>query len=197
MIDYLNGKLTAVYPEAAVIEVGGFGLRVHLPAPLAASLPPPGSTIKLYTYLAVREDALELYGFADEADRTAFLHLLSVGGIGPRTASAVVGRLGARRLLTAILEEDTSLLVSVPGIGVKSARRMVVELRDRLEKERSMAVGEDSAPGTAAQREALAALISLGYSVREAGEALNRVRDQNVGAADLVRSALRILGTGA
>jgi Holliday junction DNA helicase RuvA len=196
MIDYLTGKLVAVYPEAVVIEVGGFGLRVQVPPSLAATLPQPGETIRLHTYLAVRNDAMELFGFADELDRTVFLHLLGVSGIGPRTALTVVGWLGTRRLLTAILQEDTSLLVTVPGIGVKSARRIVVELRDRLEKQQLMVAGDGSTSGTAAQREALAALISLGYTARDAGEALNRVPDQNAGPADLVKSALRILSAG-
>jgi Holliday junction DNA helicase RuvA len=195
MIDYLNGKLVGVYPEAVVVEVGGFGLRVQVPQSLVATLPPPGATVKLYTYLAVREEALVLFGFGDELDRTAFVHLLQVSGIGPRTALVVVGRLGARRLWSAILQEDTSLLATVPGIGTKSARRIVVELKDRLEKQQLLPAGEGTAD-TTARREALAALVSLGYSVREAGAALEHATDKGGDAADLVRSALRVLGAG-
>jgi len=195
MIDYLTGRLVSVCPEAVVVEIGGFGLRVQVPQSLAATLPQPGATVKLHTYLAVREDAMELFGFADELERTAFLHLLSVGGIGPRTALAVIGRLGARRLWSAILQEDTSLLATVPGIGAKSARRMVVELKDRLEKQQFMVAGDGPAD-TAARREALAALVGLGYSAREAGEALDRVPDKRGGTAELVTAALRLLGKG-
>jgi Holliday junction DNA helicase RuvA len=194
MIDYLNGKLAAVYSESVVVEVGGFGLRVRVPSSFAAALPQIGEDVQLRTHLVVREDAMELFGFAAELDRTAFLYLLDVGGIGPRTALTVVGRLGARRLWVAILQEDIALLVTVPGIGVKSARRIVVELKDRLEKQQLVAVGEVAVPGAAVQKEALAALISLGYTSREAGDALNQVADRDVEVGALVRSALRVLG---
>ncbi|MBE0467771.1 MAG: Holliday junction branch migration protein RuvA [Candidatus Desulforudis sp.] len=194
MVDYLKGKLVRVHPEAVVVELGGIGLRVQVSPELAASLPAPGENVRLFTHLVVREDAFELFGFTEELDRTAYLQLLEVAGIGPRTALAAVGRLGARRLLTAILREDTTLLTTVPGIGVKTARRIVVELRDRIEKQQLVAVGDGRVHDTTAQSEALAALISLGYSSREAGEALSRVNDRDAEAAGLVSSALRILG---
>ncbi|MEW6459438.1 MAG: Holliday junction branch migration protein RuvA [Bacillota bacterium] len=201
MIDFLKGRLVSVYPEAVVVEVGGIGYRVQVPPSLAASLPEPGETIFLYTYLSVKETALEMFGFSGELDRTAFLLLLGVAGIGPRTALAVVGRLGARRLWAAILREDTGILTTVPGIGVKSARRIMVELRDRLEKQQVAVSAElpasDGVPTQAgrAENEALAALISLGYTPREAREALNRLPDRKLDAAGLVHAALRIMGS--
>lgn len=209
MIDFLKGRLVSVRPEAVVIEVGGIGYRVQVPPSLAAGLPEPGETVFLYTYLSVKETALEMFGFSGELDRTAFLLLLDVAGIGPRTALAVVGRLGARRLWAAILGEDTGILTTVPGIGVKSARRIVVELRDRLEKHQ-LAVSAGLLPGAAggepaesgvpapagrAEAEALAALISLGYTPREAREALNRVpAGHQLDTAGLVHAALRLMG---
>jgi len=201
VIDFLKGRLVSVYPEAVVVEVGGIGYRVQVPPSLAASLPEPGETIFLYTYLSVKETALEMFGFSGELDRTAFLLLLGVAGIGPRTALAVVGRLGARRLWAAILREDTGILTTVPGIGVKSARRIMVELRDRLEKQQVAVSAElpasDGVPTQAgrAENEALAALISLGYTPREAREALNRLPDRKLDAAGLVHAALRIMGS--
>ncbi|ACA59872.1 Holliday junction branch migration protein RuvA [Candidatus Desulforudis audaxviator] len=201
MIDFLKGRLVSVYPEAVVVEVGGIGYRVQVPPSLAASLPEPGETVFLYTYLSVKETALEMFGFSSELDRTAFLLLLGVAGIGPRTALAVVGRLGTRRLWAAILREDTGILTTVPGIGVKSARRIMVELRDRLEKQQVAVSAElpasDGVPVLAgrAENEALAALISLGYTPREAREALNRLPDRKLDAAGLVHAALRIMGS--
>lgn len=193
MIDLLIGRLVAVYPEAVVVETGGLGFRVQVSPSLAGELPQPGETVCLYTHLVVRENALELFGFIGELDRTAFLHLLGVAGIGPKTALALVGRLGARRLWAAILQEDIGLLATAPGIGAKSARRIVVELKERLEKQ--SLVAEAAVVGAPAEGEALAALISLGYTAREAGEALQRVADRNADTATLVTSALRLLSS--
>lgn len=211
MIDFLKGKLVFVHPEAVVVEVGGIGYRVQVSPPLAAGMPEPGETVFLYTYLSVKETALEMFGFSGELDRTAFVLLLGVAGIGPRTALAVVGRLGARRLWAAILREDTGVLTSVPGIGAKSARRIVVELRDRLEKQQ-LAVSADLPAGGVptevggialagvpllagrAENEALAALISLGYTPREAREVLDRLPDRKLDATGLVHAALRLMG---
>lgn len=200
MIDFLKGKLVSVHPEAVVVEVGGIGYRVQVPPSLVAGLPEPGKEVFLYTYLSVKETALEMFGFSGELDRTAFLLLLGVAGIGPRTALAVVGRLGARRLWAAILREDTAVLTGVPGIGAKSARRIVVELRDRLERQQLAVSADLSAPGGVptpedqAENEALAALISLGYTPREAREALDRLPDRKLDAAGLVHAALRAMG---
>jgi len=218
VIDFLKGKLVSVHPEAVVVEVGGIGYRVQVPPPLAASMPEPGETVFLYTYLSVKETALEMFGFSGELDRTAFVLLLGVAGIGPRTALAVVGRLGARRLWAAILREDTGVLTSVPGIGAKSARRIVVELRDRLEKQQNSVVSADprgahtsgsggvptEVGGSAlagvplvagrAENEALAALTSLGYTPREAREVLDRLPDRKLDATGLVHAALRLMG---
>lgn len=194
MIDFLRGKLTAVHPEAVVVEVGGVGLRVNVAPSLISGLPQPGEMVHLYTYLVVRENALELFGFGGELDRTAFLHLLGVAGIGPRTALAVVGQLGARRLWAAILQEDTKLLATVPGIGAKSARRIVVELKERLEKLQLVVDGETPPAGVPIEGEAFAALVSLGYTPKEAAEALRRVPDPEADTTELIRSALRTLG---
>lgn len=191
MIAHINGLLAAVLKDAVIIEVGGVGLHVNVPANVLAALPPLGQKVKLYTHLAVREDAMELFGFEDESDRTAFLQLLSVSGVGPRTALASVSLLGAARFWSSVLQEDTATLSTVPGIGKKIARRIIVELKDRIEKHHLADAG--GADGNAAG-EALAALMALGYNEREAAEALRLIGGQAPSdPGELVKTALKAL----
>lgn len=191
MIAHINGPLAAVLKDAVIIEVGGLGLHVHVPANVLTGLPPVGQKVKLHTHLAVREDGMELFGFRDESDRTAFRQLLSVGGIGPRTALASISLLGAARLWSAVLQEDAAALSTVPGIGKKIARRMIVELKDRIEKQHLADVG--GVDGTATG-DALAALVALGYNEREAAEALRLIGGQAPSdPGELVKTALKAL----
>ncbi len=197
MIDQLYGKIVAVGTDYLVVEVNGLGYRVQVPASLLAVHTGTGPTIRLYTHLIVREDAMELYGFEEELEKKAFLHLLGVSGIGPRTSLAIVSQLGAQQFWSAVLQEDTTLLATAPGIGLKSAKRIVVELKDRLEKLKMIEkVDNMGAVASSEQQEALAALQSLGYTAREAGEALNKIPDKDIPAAELIKAALRLLGRG-
>jgi len=193
LIAHVHGTLADVLMDAVIIEVGGIGLHVQIPANVLSHLPSPGQKVKLYTHLAVREDGMELFGFREEADRVAFLQLLGVGGIGPKTALAAISQLGTARLWPAILQEDATLLGTVPGIGKKIARRVIVELKDRIQKQHL--VGSEAGTVASSSGEALAALVALGYNEREAAEAI-RLVDQQASAdtAELVRAALRSLG---
>jgi Holliday junction DNA helicase RuvA len=202
MIASVNGRVAAVTAEAAVVEVGGVGLLVHCaPATLAGLR--VGEPASLATSLVVREDALTLYGFADAAERALFELLQTAGGVGPRLAQAVLAVLSPTAVRTAIATEDVTALTRVPGIGKKGAQRIVLELRDKVG-----AVADIPAPARAPvasaraawHEQVRAALTGLGYSAREAEDAVAQVAEAEPDIADgqpdvavLLRSALRTL----
>ncbi|MDP3044101.1 MAG: Holliday junction branch migration protein RuvA, partial [Bacillota bacterium] len=193
LIAHVNGTLADVFKDAVIVEVGGIGLHVQVPTNVLSHLPSPGQKVRLYTHLAVREDGMELFGFREETDRVAFLQLLAVGGIGPKTALAAISQLGTGRLWSAILQEDAALLSTVPGIGKKIAQRVIVELKDRIQKQHL--VETELGTVTSASGEALAALVALGCNEREAVEAIRLAGPQaQDDTAELVRAALRNLG---
>jgi len=193
LIAHVNGTLADVFKDAVIVEVGGIGLHVQVPTNVLSHLPSPGQKVRLYTHLAVREDGMELFGFREETDRVAFLQLLAVGGIGPKTALAAISQVGTGRLWSAILQEDAALLSTVPGIGKKIAQRVIVELKDRIQKQHL--VETELGTVTSASGEALAALVALGCNEREAVEAIRLAGPQaQDDTAELVRAALRNLG---
>jgi Holliday junction DNA helicase RuvA len=202
MIASVNGRVAAVTAEAAVVEVGGVGLLVQCaPATLAGLR--VGEPASLATSLVVREDALTLYGFADAAERALFELLQTASGVGPRLAQAVLAVLSPTAVRTAIATEDVTALTRVPGIGKKGAQRIVLELRDKVG-----AVADIPAPARAPvasaraawHEQVRAALTGLGYSAREAEDAVAQVAEAEPDIADgqpdvavLLRSALRTL----
>ncbi|MDD3643477.1 MAG: Holliday junction branch migration protein RuvA [Candidatus Krumholzibacteria bacterium] len=194
MISTLEGRLAGTTPSGLIVDVGGVGLEVHVPAPAAAALGAAGERVRLFTHLHVREDALTLYGFANEYDRTVFLELIGVSGIGPRVALTILSQCGAAELSRLIRGEDVRALVRLPGIGRKTAERLVVELKDRLEPGEEE--GAPARPGPApACDEAVAALMSLGLTRSNAARALERIvfdRDPaTYSVEEIVRLALR------
>ena len=199
MISSLAGRVAAVSPDGVVVEVGGVGMFVSCTPTVIASLPVGGS-VRLATSLIVREDALILYGFADEDERTVFELLQTATGVGPRLAQAVLAVHRPDAIRRAVATEDLAALSLVPGVGRKVAQRIVLELRDRLGPE----VGIPSQPergGSPDWREQVrTGLIGLGWSIREAEEALAAVAPHADEAArngdpppvvDLLRAALR------
>ena len=157
-----------------------------------------GEEMKVYTYLSVREDAMELFGFATRAEKTMFLRLTSISGIGPRTALGILGSMPLRDLTLAIVTGDTVALSRAPGIGKKTAQRIALELKEKITADDFESLPEGAKPvmnvkpmQEDAVQEALLALQSLGYSNGEATKALSAVRDQSDKADELVRLALR------
>jgi Holliday junction DNA helicase RuvA len=196
VISFLRGRLAARGADWAELDVGGVGFRLALSAHAAGALPAPGEAARLPTVLAVREDGVSLYGFRDEAEREAFTALTAVATIGGRTALAVLSLFTPESLARAIEAEDVTALTRVPGVGRKTAQRLVLELKGRLPDLGDGAV-PTAAPATGPEADARAALLGLGYSDAEAAAALERVRDGDGGPADagaLLRSALRLLG---
>jgi holliday junction DNA helicase RuvA len=188
VIARLRGRAVARTAEGLVLDVGGVGYLVAA-TPGAARAADAGGEVTVETYLHVREDALQLFGFADSAERELFLQLLSVNGVGPKVALAIVSGSPAAELRRAIVREDAARFQAIPGIGRKTAERIVLELKERL------AAGVDvpavaSAGGAEGHLVARDALVELGYTVSEAEQALAAV-DAELPAEERVRLALK------
>jgi Holliday junction DNA helicase RuvA len=192
MIASIHGTLEARRADQAIVRVGGFSLRIFAPASTLSRLGDPGSAVTLYTHFQVREDGMALYGFSAEAERNAFEQLISISGVGPKVALALLGTMDAQVLYKAIGDEDLQRLSLAPGVGKKLASRLVLELKGKLP-----ALGGVAGPGMAAasgsiQAEVLEVLINLGYSTAEAQAALRRIpQDQPMTLEEQVTFALR------
>lgn len=196
MIASLRGRVAAVQPDGAVLEVGGVGLLVSATPGTLARLR-VGEPAALATSLVVREDSLTLYGFADDDERAVFELLQTASGVGPRLAQAVLAVHSPNAVRRAVATEDLTALTLVPGIGRKGAQRMVLELKDRLTGE-SLADSAPAAHGTPWREQLRAALTGLGWSTREADEAVAALAVEVDGQAEpdvaaLLRDALRLL----
>jgi Holliday junction DNA helicase RuvA len=197
MISHLSGTLEQVEPGYIVIEVSNIGYQVKVPASVLNHLPKVGEKVKLYTLQVVREDDISLYGFINKEERSLFSLLLSVSGIGPKLALALLAGFPLDRLVTAIAQADVALLSSISGIGKKTAERIVVELREKIGKSyalapREMAVGIKG--NESAISDSIAGLIALGYSPRQAREAITRLNlEEATPVAEIIKQALRVL----
>lgn len=188
MISAVKGSLEAKGPDWVDIAVGGVTLRLSVPAPTADELNSFGSIVSLYTSLQVREDSLNLYGFSTTEARSAFETLLGVNGIGPRVALSVLSRFMPDALAHAIESADTDAFATVPGIGKKTASRIVLELHGKLD------ISALPPSVMSADSEAVDALTALGYSQNEAREALSSVGRNGSSVEEMVRLALSNLG---
>jgi len=191
MISSLRGILTAVEDDELVLDVGGVGFSVAVSGSVLRELVPAGREQFLYTYLVVREDALQLYGFVSREERKLFLQLLEVSGVGPRTALAALSAMEADILRQAIAANQPEVLARVPGIGRKTAERIIFQLRDKIG-----AVGQGGSISFE-DGDVVAALRSLGYSLVEAQVAAQAVPDdEGLGAEEKIRLALQALASG-
>src|SRR4051812_49613937 len=184
MIASLRGKAVASTAEGLVLDVGGVGYLVAA-TPSAVRKAKDADEVTVETYLHVREDALQLYGFADRAERELFVHLLTVNGVGPKVALAIVSGSPAEELRRAIVREDAARFQAIPGIGKKTAERIVLELKEKMGVSLSVAAPSDDEHVVARD-----ALVELGYSVADAERALAET-DAALPAAERVREALR------
>jgi Holliday junction DNA helicase RuvA len=190
VISRLTGRLVEKSPPAIVVDVQGVGYEVDVPMSTFYQLPATGQEVRLFTHLVVREDAHLLFGFATESERQVFRQLLRITGIGTRTALALLSGLSVDELYAAVSQQDGARLTRVPGIGKKTAERLLLELKDKL----SLAPGAVSAASGAmpAGNDALNALVALGYSDKEARAALGRL-EPGLAVPDAIRQALRLL----
>lgn len=194
MIASLEGLVGSVGGDSLVVEVGGVGYRVFASPSLLASAQ-AGARIKVHTYHVVREDQQALYGFRSTEELGFFTLLLTVTGVGPKVALAIVGSRPTADLQLAILQQDQAVLVAIPGIGKKLAERIIFELKEKVSAA-GIAAGTSAAVATASEGEVVAALQALGYSLGEAREASRlALGDATVGAGleDRVKAALRTL----
>ena len=188
MIATLRGEITQIEDTAAIIEIGGVGLRVFVPKPLREQMK-TGEAIFLFTQLIVREDDWKLYGFETQADRELFTVLLGVDGVGPRTALAVLSTLNLDTIQRAVFSEEPDLLSRVPGVGKKTAQKIVLYLHDRLKPISGL---EKIASMSDSDSEVLAALTALGYSVVEAQTAIQSIpKDASNEVEERLRLALQ------
>ncbi len=194
MITFLEGTLVEKQPGRVVVNAGGVGYEVWIPLSSFDRLPPEGAACRVLTYHHVREDAQELFGFATAEERRLFGLLYSVSGVGPKTALGVLGGLSGRDIKTAIAEGDAKRLATVKGLGRKTAEKIILELKDKLtEGELLEAVaGNAETPGDIRLRDAVLALVSLGYKQSEALERVKAVAQDDASGTveDLVRKAL-------
>jgi len=187
MISRLRGKPAGRTPEGLVLDVNGVGYLVAA-TPTVVRAAAGAAEVVVETYLHVREDALQLYGFADAGERELFVHLLSVAGIGPKVALAIVSGSPSADLRRAIVLQDAARFQAIPGVGKKTAERIVLELKEKLGAEDPVPIS--SAAGTSVHMTARDALVELGWSVLEAEQALAPI-DPDLPAEERVRLALR------
>jgi Holliday junction DNA helicase RuvA len=191
MIGRLAGTLLEKHPPTVVVDVGGVGYEVDVPMSTFYNLPAVGERVALLTHLAVREDAHQLYGFASGAERHAFRELIRISGIGARTALAVLSGMSVDELAQAVALQEGGRLTRVPGIGKKTAERLLLELKGRLAPALETA-GAAAAPAGDATADILRALMALGYSEKEATAAA-RLVPAGSGVSDGIRFALKSL----
>ncbi|MFL5680370.1 MAG: Holliday junction branch migration protein RuvA [Chloroflexota bacterium] len=195
MLASVEGNVGAITPDSVVVEVGGLGYRVFAPPSVLASAA-PGSKLKLHTFHLVREDQQALYGFRTVEELGFFNLLLTVTGVGPKVALAIVGSRPTPDLQLAIMQQDQAVLVSIPGIGKKLAERVIFELKEKVTAAGVAASTASSAGSAASEGEIVAALQALGYSLGEAREASRAaLAETGVGSTleERVKAALRSL----
>jgi Holliday junction DNA helicase RuvA len=189
LIGYLKGTLVAKRPPLLVLDVAGVGYEIEAPMSTFYGLPEPGAALKLVTHLVVREDAHILYGFASESERALFRNLLKVSGVGARIALGVLSGITVDGFRRCVIEKDLATLIRLPGVGRKTAERLLVEMADRLPLDPD---GDDAASlRSTAESEAHGALLALGYRPQEAVKMLKDLNTAELSAEELIREAVR------
>ncbi len=178
MIGHLRGTILEKHPNQVVLEAAGVGYDVQIPISTYTSLPNVGAAVSLRIYTHVREDALSLFGFATPEEKLLFERLISVSGIGPKLAITVLSGLATPDLLTAIRNSDVQRLVRIPGVGKKTAERIVLELKDKVATEKATPAAEAASSLSALERDVLSALQNLGCSRASAEEAVRKTKER-------------------
>ncbi len=194
MYYYIKGKYITKGDNFAVIEAGGIGYKIYTSAINLEKMPLPNETLMMYTYLYVREDIQDLYGFISNDEIALFLQLLSISGVGPKAALAVMSALSYEQLALAVMTNDAKALTKAQGIGPKAAQRIILELKDKLktvdalpEEIKTVSIEQQNS-----QSEAVTALTVLGYSATDAKQAVAGI-DPDIGVENIIKEALKIL----
>ena len=193
MIGFLRGKLAFKAPPLLVLDVNGVGYEIEAPMTTFYNLPAMGSEVLLLTHLVVREDAQILFGFSTEADRSLFRILIKISGVGPKLALTILSGLSAEEFQRCIHNNDTQALVRLPGVGKKTAERLIIEMRDRLSDfgDSSVTSAGKAQPAGNSKQEAISALISLGYKPLDAAKMVQNISAEDKGCEDIIRLALQ------
>ncbi len=196
MIGRITGILIEKQAPQVLLDVGGVGYEVQVPMTTLFELPELGSKVTLVTHFVVREDAQLLYGFTREQDRMLFRSLIKVSGVGPKLGLAILSGMDANAFVRCVQQDDTSTLVQLPGVGKKTAERLLVEMRDKLSDWMLELDADAGAPVTGGQRELVAeaesALVALGYKPAEASKAVKAANDEDISSSEeLIRRALQ------
>lgn len=200
MISFLRGKLDAVEEQKAVIDVGGVGYGVFMSRQALSMLPQAGNEIKVYTYLNVKEDAMQLFGFLSKDELEIFRMIIGVSGIGPKGGLNILSSMSSDELRAAIVSGDAKAIAAAPGIGKKTAEKLILELKDKIDIEIMSDHSAYSSSGTGAQTagnsiqsEAVQALVALGYSSMESTKAVRRTSAECETVEDILKEALKYL----
>ena len=194
MIGFLRGFLVVKQPPSLLLDVRGVGYEVDAPMSTFYKLPELGQEVMLYTHLAVREDAHSLYGFISEPERALFRTLIKVNGVGARLALAILSGLSVEEFHRCVSNQDASRLVKLPGVGKKTAERLLIELRDRLPELPTVALpgaGKLVAPTATPAEDAVSALIALGFKPNEANALVKAVPAEGKSSEEIIRMALQ------
>jgi holliday junction DNA helicase RuvA len=199
MIGFLRGKLQHKAPPQLVLDVQGVGYELDAPMSTFYDLPALGEDIKLFTHLVVREDAHQLFGFATESERSLFRALIKVNGVGPKMALTILSGQSVEDFYHCVDDNDVKALVRLPGVGQKTAERLIVEMRGRLPElsgvsqgvERPVSANTANNPATSAKQEAISALCALGYKPQDASRLVQAVASDDKSCEDMIRLALR------
>jgi Holliday junction DNA helicase RuvA len=195
----IEGLLESKRADSALVRVGGVTFQVWVPGYDLAGLPAVGSVVRLVTHLVVREDDLQLYGFADERGRMMFESLLGISGVGPKAALAVLSVMSTEELVTSILAGDANAITKAQGVGKRTAERIILELKGKVEDDLGgmplPSTSADAVNAGSAGDPALAALLGLGFSALEARQALGVEQEEGLNIDDRVRRALQRIGT--
>ncbi len=201
MIAFIEGELAEKCPDGIVVDCGGVGYFIGVPVSLIGALPQIGSRVKIHTYLHVREDAMQLYGFASKKDLELFKLLINVSGIGPKGALSILGSMTPEQLRMAIVANDAKIIAKSPGIGAKTAQKIILELSDKVNIEDMIGVSDSSMNSAGAgsngaisdvAKDVMQALTSLGYSNSQALAAVRAVSEEDSkDESTMLKAALR------
>ncbi|MBO4368382.1 MAG: Holliday junction branch migration protein RuvA [Clostridia bacterium] len=197
MFAHLNGILTEMTADSIVIECGGVGYQLTVSGETLSGTPEIGEKMKVYTYMAVREDAVDLFGFATREEKRMFERLRSVSGVGPKSALQILSTLGTQGVSIALAAGDAAAIARAPGVGKKTAQRLILDLRDKVTEEEllpSSGARAGSGRKKGVEAEVIEALMALGCGASEAAEAVARVAGQSEDASELTRLALKGMG---
>lgn len=198
MIAFVEGKLTLIEQESVVLEVGGFGIRVFTPITEELVRVGIGGTLKLYTYLNVREDAMQLYGFLNPESLELYKKLINVNSVGPKSAMGIMSGIPLEELILCIASGDEKRLSKTPGIGTKTASRIILDLKDKIGSFSASAAADPAFTGAASVpagpvQEAILALESLGFSQSEAAGAVRQCFQPDMSVEEIIRQCLKML----